>query len=691
MSFAQIIFLLGSAGVVGPILAHLLARPRHRRVPFTMLRFLRIGHIETQARRRFRDFLVLALRCLIVLAIAAMFAGPRFVANRTDDEQRPVHVLALDDSLSMSYSDGGDSYFEQMSAKAKEYVEHCDANSVFSMYGLASGAQSGEVDSATALQFLSRLEPVPLGARLDDVVTAVREEATTGDEAREVNVLLISDFTPRAIERFAAIERPARAGRVTVEVLASSDPISNAAVVAGSLHAVRGGAAPEVSATVLNPGEVAQERELSIMHDGKPVASVEVSIPPHGRRIARVQLPPAVVESAESVLALELALSNGDGLRADDTYYLAAAVSEVRRFRVLVVGRDAREAFLLRTGIEALSRMASSEAFEVVSADHATFAGTLLSAADIVCFASFPASIGSEVEALAAFARRGGRVVAFAPADADPAVVQALSDGGVLPVAPGEFQVQPAFIAARPAAGARGTAPGEGDRAVNALMNYGLDGIILRGYHEFTARPEATCLWRFESGPGFMYAQPLGNGEVILVNTSADDSLGGLMKSPAAVAFCRFLMGRSGETPQLTFGVGEPIALPASDLEMQSPGLGGTVLLALPDGGTTQAVVSKGSLSLGGVNQMGWLRTVARPVRYAGVNLEEGETDLTKPDEEAVRAWAARLFVAREQAEAPGPAADMADKDFSPLWRILGAVAIGLILSEAMITNRLKR
>ncbi|MHC4325576.1 MAG: BatA domain-containing protein, partial [Planctomycetota bacterium] len=70
MSFTEWIFLLGGLAVVGPVIAHLLAKPRYRRLPFTMLRFLRSGQVESQSRRKLRDLLILLLRCAIIILIA---------------------------------------------------------------------------------------------------------------------------------------------------------------------------------------------------------------------------------------------------------------------------------------------------------------------------------------------------------------------------------------------------------------------------------------------------------------------------------------------------------------------------------------------------------------------------------------------------------------------------------------------
>ena len=72
MSFVNWIFLFGGLAVAGPVIAHLLARPRFRRLPFTMLRFLHTGQFESQSRRKLRDLLILLLRCAIIVLIAML-------------------------------------------------------------------------------------------------------------------------------------------------------------------------------------------------------------------------------------------------------------------------------------------------------------------------------------------------------------------------------------------------------------------------------------------------------------------------------------------------------------------------------------------------------------------------------------------------------------------------------------------
>jgi Aerotolerance regulator N-terminal len=67
---------VGLAAVAAPILVHLLAHRRAKRVPFPTLRFLQPTRLSAIRRRVLEDLGLLALRCAIVVIAAAAFAGP---------------------------------------------------------------------------------------------------------------------------------------------------------------------------------------------------------------------------------------------------------------------------------------------------------------------------------------------------------------------------------------------------------------------------------------------------------------------------------------------------------------------------------------------------------------------------------------------------------------------------------------
>src|SRR5271154_5597356 len=104
MNFLAPWFLLGALAVAGPVLFHLIRRSARERVPFSSLLFLRPTPPRATRRRKLEHIVLLLLRCLGVLLLAAGFARPFFPKSNASpppaDAGRQTIVL-LDTSASM--------------------------------------------------------------------------------------------------------------------------------------------------------------------------------------------------------------------------------------------------------------------------------------------------------------------------------------------------------------------------------------------------------------------------------------------------------------------------------------------------------------------------------------------------------------------------------------------------------------
>lgn len=125
MSLVHPIALIAGAGLVAlPLLVHLLTRPRPVRFPFSALRFLESALRQRRFFARVRDILILALRVLLLAAIAAAFARPLLqgaAAPAGKDVTR--RVVVLDVSRSMNARKGGVRVFDRAQAQALRYVK----------------------------------------------------------------------------------------------------------------------------------------------------------------------------------------------------------------------------------------------------------------------------------------------------------------------------------------------------------------------------------------------------------------------------------------------------------------------------------------------------------------------------------------------------------------------------------------
>ena len=72
---------LGGALLTLPVVLHFLMQPKPKLLEFPALRFIRKRQLTNKSRMRLRHIVLLILRCLLILLMAAALAGPS-VASR---------------------------------------------------------------------------------------------------------------------------------------------------------------------------------------------------------------------------------------------------------------------------------------------------------------------------------------------------------------------------------------------------------------------------------------------------------------------------------------------------------------------------------------------------------------------------------------------------------------------------------
>src|SRR5712671_6772710 len=105
-------FLAATAAVAVPIVIHLLLKPRARRMEIGTLRFLKLVLRDSTRRRKLRRWLLFALRVMVVLLLALLFARPYFSVAGSEGCEREV-VLLIDRSASMAVVQSDRTLFER--------------------------------------------------------------------------------------------------------------------------------------------------------------------------------------------------------------------------------------------------------------------------------------------------------------------------------------------------------------------------------------------------------------------------------------------------------------------------------------------------------------------------------------------------------------------------------------------------
>ncbi len=128
--FANSSMLFGTLLLGVPLLIHLLNRRRYKRKTWAAMSFLLAAYKRTRRRLRLENFLLLLLRCLIVVLLAGAMARP-FVPSDSPLavlSTGPRNVVAvLDDSYSMGYeSTPGESCFQDGVTAIRQLVQDLD-------------------------------------------------------------------------------------------------------------------------------------------------------------------------------------------------------------------------------------------------------------------------------------------------------------------------------------------------------------------------------------------------------------------------------------------------------------------------------------------------------------------------------------------------------------------------------------
>ncbi len=125
MAFLNPLLLFGIVGIAAPIIIHLLARKKIKRVVWAAMRFLKNVVEKNQQRLSLEDLLLLLLRCLLLVLLALALARPSFkkggLAGFGDSNE--AAIIAIDNSASMSQTDGTASRFAQAQQAAEEVLD----------------------------------------------------------------------------------------------------------------------------------------------------------------------------------------------------------------------------------------------------------------------------------------------------------------------------------------------------------------------------------------------------------------------------------------------------------------------------------------------------------------------------------------------------------------------------------------
>lgn len=495
------LFSVGAACAAIPIIIHLLARRRFRKIRWAAIEFLLEAQRRNQKRVRLEEWILPALRCLamllIALLVARFFMRPEGMAQSPIGSARTDHILLVDDSFSTGVRlDDGGTVFDRVKQAARQIVESVhqggaeDTVSVLRLTDpsqpLVAGASVAADEAQHALSRLAGMAVTQERVNLPAGVQRVRDDLDAHPDVLSAIVYVLSDFQASDWLGTVADTGAARAGVAAlggaVSGAAAAERTGVASAAVGAEHALSPlrdwigqdrslrvvlvnvgqarsanlaihdprvasgvpvvGSAVRLGAKVSNFGDAPAENVEVRAVVGETVTTTQTLPRVAAGQTASVEIEATFPSAGEEFVRLEIA---HDRLEIDDSAHLATDVLNAVRV-LLVDGESSSDAFLDEVHLLATALRPEGDVFsgnEVTVIDAAALDSTDLERYHAVVLANVAAVPDSASAALARYTAGGGGVMIFLGDQVDPQSynVQLGGERGLLPARLGEVVV----------------------------------------------------------------------------------------------------------------------------------------------------------------------------------------------------------------------------------------------------------
>ena len=187
--------LIALAGVLIPVIIELLFRRRRRQVELPTIRYLLKSRAEKKIRRQNR--LLLILRCIIPLVLAAALARPMLAPEGAAAPRERHVVIVLDDTVSMGQQVGASVAFALAKTKVSRLIRVLPKGTSLTLITLGHRATM-ELDRTSDLHAAAeRIDAMKIShgaGALAESLPLVRKAMTTGSSDEQQELYVFSDF-----------------------------------------------------------------------------------------------------------------------------------------------------------------------------------------------------------------------------------------------------------------------------------------------------------------------------------------------------------------------------------------------------------------------------------------------------------------------------------------------------------------
>lgn len=428
--FGNLAMLGWLAAAAAPLLIHLWSRHRFREAPWAAMQFLLAAMRKNARRLQLQQWLLLAVRTLLIVLVVLAVAEPYGVQLLAGGGGALAHkIIVLDASYSMGYRAESKTNFANAKQLAGELVKKSPSGDVFTVILMTSQPKlligPEVIDHVAVADQIESLTQSCAGAHLEGTLALVRESLMSKENRRLPDRKEVYFFTDLQSRTWAPLENVSQpAGDKSnaeimkaVESLAKIGPLnvidvgqpnaSNLALtnLASSDSVITRARDASFEATLHAFGKTSQAQcRVELLVDDVTVGEQTVALAAGGD--ASVHFSHRFESPGEHVVTVR---ASGDHLEVDNSRSLVVPVRD--EIRVLcVTGREGAAKYLA----SALNpNPAGGSAIRPVVISDGDLADTKLADFDCVFVCNVPQITVSEAERLMRYAADGGGVVFF--------------------------------------------------------------------------------------------------------------------------------------------------------------------------------------------------------------------------------------------------------------------------------------
>ncbi|MBI3653018.1 MAG: VWA domain-containing protein [Acidobacteria bacterium] len=672
MAFLNPLFLIGAIAAALPVLVHLVRRTRAPKRPFPSLMFLRRIEQKVVRKRKLRNLLLLALRCLALLLLALAFARPYFTNNlvTASTTSSASTVILLDTSASMRYAD----VFERAKTAARNIVSNAASDEHIALVSFAQSYDIVRPLKNNHAEINALLNDVKPGLAAADYLQAVQAADALLKEVKSgaKKIFLISDFQASNWNRASAQVKLAPDMKLTpVEVADAraanfavthiqADPVVYTQKYTGKLTAQINNFSTEIAEHLAVDFKlndlVVERREISL--DGLASESIEFTgfnVPEGNNR--------ASIEIANDAFAFD-----------NRNYFVIRRENQTKVLAIETASRGRSESLYLQQAL--LAGENNRYALTVKSAG--TVSPNELNEYRVIIIndANISAALAASVKS---FVERGGGLIIAAGKHTDAAEFNRTLGN----LSPAELD-----DAAQQRNGYALMSQMKTDHPIfSPFARSGrLTSTRVYNYHRSSPKTTAEVLAALDDGSPMLIEGLAGRGKVLLLTTTLDTAWNDLPLTAMFLPLIRQMLEHlSGEQAALSYTVGQIFTAP--------PGEDGTLpAIENPTGGRVENALRTANNELAvNASEVGFYRLRYRDhMENVAVNVDARESDFTKLNLDDFLASLAPTADAANTPPLPTRQSAAEIEARQRLWLPLILLALLLFVAESLLARRLR-